>query len=119
MGGGGADVSENAYLSCGGNDGLCSGGARWWVHYRFPRVCGELWEDLPNSAPFLFNFRCDVFAQPRKEKWWMWLRCLLTNLLKYGRIRGLIHTQMGGYCTFWKWTLRPCAEGGHEMMLAG
>ena len=29
MGGGGADVSENAYLSCRGNDGLCSGGARW------------------------------------------------------------------------------------------
>ena len=61
MGGGGADVSEDANLSGGGGDGLGGGGARWWVRCRFPRVCRELWENLPNSLPFFFNFHCDVF----------------------------------------------------------
>ena len=48
-------------LGGGGEDGFSGGGARWWVHYRLPRVCGELWEDLPNSLPFFFHFRHDVF----------------------------------------------------------
>ena len=65
--GGGADVGEDADVSddvglCGGReDSLGSGWARWWVRYRFSRVCGELWEDLPNNLPFLFRFSCDVF----------------------------------------------------------
>ena len=37
------------------------GGTRWWVRYRFPRVCTELWEDFPNSLPFFFNFCHDAF----------------------------------------------------------
>ena len=38
------DVSEDADLSGGGDDGrsLCGGGARLLVCYRFPRICGEL-----------------------------------------------------------------------------
>ena len=56
-----ADVSEYAGLSGGGDDGLGGGGARWWVHYRFLRVCWELWEDLPNSLPFFLDFRPNVF----------------------------------------------------------
>ena len=47
-------------MSGGGDDDSGGGGVRWWVRYRFPRVFGELWEDLPNSLPFLFNFRYDV-----------------------------------------------------------
>ena len=62
----GADISEDAVVSegaglSGGDDGLGVGGARRWVHYRFPRVCGELWEDLSNSLSFFFNFCRDVF----------------------------------------------------------
>ena len=60
VGGGGADVSDDADLSGGQNDGLGGGGARWWVCCRFPRVCGELWEDFSNSLSFFFNFHCDV-----------------------------------------------------------
>ena len=41
VGGGGADVSDDADLSGGQNDGLGGGGARWWVCCRFPRVCVE------------------------------------------------------------------------------
>ena len=55
-GGGCADVSEDADLSGGGDDGLGGGASRWWVRYRFPRFCRELWEVLPNSLPFFFNF---------------------------------------------------------------
>ena len=61
VGGRGADVSEDANLSGGGDDGLRGGGARWWVRCRFPRLCGELWEDLPNSLTFFFNFHHKVF----------------------------------------------------------
>ena len=31
------------------------------MHYRFTRVCGVLWEDLPNSLPFFLHFCHDVF----------------------------------------------------------
>ena len=55
-GGGCADVSEDADLSDEGDDGLGGEASRWWVRYRFPRVCRELWEVLPNSLPFFFNF---------------------------------------------------------------
>ena len=62
VGDGGMDIREDADLS-GGDDGGAFGGgeARWWVRYRFPRVCGELWEDFPNSLPFIFNFCLEVF----------------------------------------------------------
>ena len=69
LGCGGADVGEDADVSddaglCGGReDSLGRGGARWWVRYRFRRICGELLEDLPNSLPFL-----------------RWLRCLLVDV---------------------------------------
>ena len=49
MGYGGADIEEDADISGhlglfgGGKDGLGGGEARWLVHYRFLRVCGELW----------------------------------------------------------------------------
>ena len=56
-----ADVSDDVGLCSGGEDSLGGGWARWWVCYRFSRVCGELWEDLPNSLPFFFHFSCDVF----------------------------------------------------------
>ena len=56
MGCDGADVGKDADFSgdaglCGrgdddlgggGEDGFSGGEARWWVHYRLPRVCGEL-----------------------------------------------------------------------------
>ena len=42
VGGGSAGVSEDADLSGGGDDDLGGEGARWWVRYRFTRVCGEL-----------------------------------------------------------------------------
>ena len=50
-GGGGVDVSEGADLSGAGDDGrgLGGGGTGWWVHYRLPWVCKELWKDLPDS----------------------------------------------------------------------
>ena len=70
VGGCALDVSEDPDLIDGGHDGLDSGGARWWVRYRFPRVCAKLWEGFPNILPFFFNFYCDVlFFQPGKEKW--------------------------------------------------
>ena len=70
MGGCALDVSEDPDLIDGGHDGLDSGRARWWVRYRFPRVCAKLWEGVPNILPFFFNFYCDVlFFQPGKEKW--------------------------------------------------
>ena len=56
-----AGISDDAGLCGGGEDGLVGGGARWWVCYRFPRVCVELWEDLPKSLPFFFHFHPDVF----------------------------------------------------------
>ena len=74
MGCGGADVGEDADVSgdvglCGGGeDGLSGGEARWWVHYRFPRVCGELWEDLPSSFPFFFHFNRDVCLVSLKRR---------------------------------------------------
>ena len=55
------DVSDDPGLCGGGEDGLCGGGARWWVRYRFLKVCGELWEDLPNSFLFFFHVSRDVF----------------------------------------------------------
>ena len=74
MGCGGADVGEDADVS--GDIGLCregedslgDGGARWWVRYRIPRVCGEPWKDLPNSFLFFFNFGCDVFLVSLKRR---------------------------------------------------
>ena len=44
VGGACVDVSEDADLSYGGDDGrgLHGGGARLWVCYRFSRICGEL-----------------------------------------------------------------------------
>ena len=44
---------------------------------------------------------------------------LTENLLKCGRIGGLIYTQIRGYCTFWKWVLRLGGGRGHEVMLYG
>ena len=38
VGGGGADVSEDADLSGGGDDGLGGGGAKWLARCRFSRV---------------------------------------------------------------------------------
>ena len=61
VGGGGADISEDPDLIGGGDDGLDGGGAKWWVRCRFPRVCGELWEDLPNDLPFFFDFCRNMF----------------------------------------------------------
>ena len=67
MGCGGADVGEDADvigdvgLCDGVEDGLGGGEARWLVHYRFLRVSGELWKDLPNSFPFFLYFSHDVF----------------------------------------------------------
>ena len=63
-----ADVSGDVGLCGGGEDGLGGVGARWWVCYRFPRICEELWEDLPNSFPFFFNFACDVFMVSLKKR---------------------------------------------------
>ena len=56
-----ADVSSDVSLCGGGEDGLCGGEATWLVRYWFLKVCGELWEDLPNSFPFFLYFSCDVF----------------------------------------------------------
>ena len=61
MGGDGADVIEDANLSGGGDNSLDIGGARWWIHCRFPRVRRELWEDLPDNLLLLFNFHCYPF----------------------------------------------------------
>ena len=68
VGGGGVDVSEDADLSGAGDDALDGGGARWWVHCRFPKVWGELWEDFPNSLPFFFNFCHYVFLVSFKRR---------------------------------------------------
>ena len=74
MGCGGAEVGENADVSgdvglrAGGEDGLGGEEARWLVCYRFPTVCGELWEDLPNSFPFFLHFSRDVFLVSLKRK---------------------------------------------------
>ena len=74
MGCGGADVGEDAEVSgdvalCGGGeDGLGCGEARRLVRYRFLRVCGELWEDLPNSFPFFLYFSCDVILVSLKRR---------------------------------------------------
>ena len=61
-GGGGLDVSEGADLSGAGDDdrGLGGGGTGWWVRYRLPWVCKELWKDLPYSLQFFFDIRRDV-----------------------------------------------------------
>ena len=55
MGGDGVDVSGDRDLSGGGDEGMGGGAARWWVRYRFARVCRELWKDLPDSLLFLFR----------------------------------------------------------------
>ena len=74
MGCGGADVDENADVSgdadlCGGGeDGLGDGEARWLVRYKFPRVCGEFWEDFPNSFPFFLYFSRDAFLVSLKRR---------------------------------------------------
>ena len=74
MGGGGTDIGEDADviddagLCSGGEDGLCGGGVRWWVRYRFPRACGEVWEDLPNSFLFFFHVSRDVFLVSLKRR---------------------------------------------------
>ena len=57
-----SDVSGGVDLCVGGEDGLGGGEARWLVHYRFPRVCGELWEDLLNSFPFFLYFSSDFWS---------------------------------------------------------
>ena len=61
VGDGGVVSSEDANLNGGRDDCLGGGGARWWVRYKFFRVCGELWKDFPNSLPFFLNFRHNVF----------------------------------------------------------
>ena len=52
------DVSEDADLSGGGDDGrgLCGEGARLLVCYRFPKIYGELWEDFSGKSPIFFPF---------------------------------------------------------------
>ena len=52
------DVSDDADLR---NDGFGGEGARWWVRYRFPGICGELLGGFSNSLAFFFNFHGDVF----------------------------------------------------------
>ena len=59
MGCGGADIGEDADVS--GDVDLGGGEARFLVRYRFPRVCGEFWEDLPNSFPFSLYFSRNMF----------------------------------------------------------
>ena len=66
MGCGGADIGEDADVS--GDVDLGGGEARCLVRYRFPRVCGELWEDLPNSFPFFLHFSYDVFLVSLKRR---------------------------------------------------
>ena len=63
-----AGISDDAGLCGGGEDGLVGGGARWWVCYRFPRVCVALGRP-PKKSPILFPFppQC-VFGQSGKEK---------------------------------------------------
>ena len=74
MGCGGGDIGEDADISgdvglCGrGEDGLGGGEARWLVRYRFPRVCGEISEDLSNSFPFFLYFSCYVFLVSLKRR---------------------------------------------------
>ena len=63
-----ADVGGDVGLYGGGEDGLVGGEARWLVHYRFPRVCGELWEDLADSFPFFFYFSRNVFLVSLKKR---------------------------------------------------
>ena len=62
-----ADVSGDVGLCGGGEDGLGGGEAKWLVGYSFPRICGELWEDLPNSFPFFLYFSRDVFLVSLKR----------------------------------------------------
>ena len=57
--GGGVDVSEDAYSSSEDDD-LGGEAARWWVRFRRPRVCRELWKDFPDSLPLFSNLRCNV-----------------------------------------------------------
>ena len=81
-GGGGVDISEGPDLGGGGDDSgdLGGGGARWWVSYRVPKVCGELWKDFPNSLLFFFNFHGDVFLVSLKRRnGESGLKSLLTN----------------------------------------
>ena len=74
MGCGGAHIGEDADVSVdfglcgGGEDGLGGGGARWLVCYRFTRVCGELWKDLPDSIPFFLYFSCNVLLVSLKRR---------------------------------------------------
>ena len=63
-----ADVSGDIGLCAGREDGLGDGEARWLVCYRLPRVCGELWDDLPNSFPFFLYFSRDVFLVSLKRR---------------------------------------------------
>ena len=73
-----------------------------------------LWRPLKQSTIlFQFSSRC-VFGQPGKEKWWMWLSCLPTNLLKCGRIWRLIGTKMNSEVA-----LKPNGGRVHEMMPVG
>ena len=52
-----------------------------------PQGFRRVLERPPKQSPILFKFpsQC-VFGQPGEEKWETWLRCLLTNVLKCGRI---------------------------------
>ena len=78
------EVREGVNLSGGGFGG---GGTRWWVRYRFIRVCRELWEDLSYCVLFFFNFRRDVFLVSLERRTGEYsLRCLLTNVEKCGRV---------------------------------
>ena len=63
-----ADVSGDVGLFAGGEDGLNGGEAKWLVNHKFPRVCGELREDLPNSFPFFLYFNQDVLLVSLKRR---------------------------------------------------
>ena len=59
VGSGGADNGGDAVANSG-DFGVAGGGAGWGDFCRFPEIFRKLWEDLPYSLPFTFNFG-DVF----------------------------------------------------------
>ena len=52
VGGGGSGSRGRAVRNCGGGACLGNGRARLMIHYTFPKIIWELWENLPLSIPF-------------------------------------------------------------------